>query len=94
MGKDKSLSEITEGFTKFPQILVNVKVREKLPFDKVSEIAEAVAELERELGAKGRLLLRYSGTENLARVMIEGENQTKIETQANGLAEIIRKNLG
>ncbi len=89
--KDKSLSEMTEGFIKFPQILVNVKVREKLPFESVAEIAEATAELESELGAKGRLLLRYSGTENLARVMIEGENQTAIETQANGLAEIIRK---
>jgi len=89
--KDKSLSEMTEGFIKFPQILVNVKVREKLPFESVAEIAEAAAELESELGAKGRLLLRYSGTENLARVMIEGENQTAIETQANGLAEIIRK---
>jgi len=89
--KDKSLSEMTEGFIKFPQILVNVKVREKLPFESVAEIAEAAAKLEDELGAKGRLLLRYSGTENLARVMIEGENQTAIETQANGLAEIIRK---
>ncbi len=82
---------MTEGFIKFPQILVNVKVREKLPFESVAEIAEAAAKLEDELGAKGRLLLRYSGTENLARVMIEGENQTAIETQANGLAEIIRK---
>jgi len=94
MAKDKSLSEMTEGFTKFPQILVNVKVREKLPFESVAEIAEAAAKLEEELGAKGRLLLRYSGTENLARVMIEGENQTAIETQANGLAEIIKKGLG
>ena len=89
--KDKSLSEMTEGFIKFPQILVNVKVREKLPFESVAEIAEAAAKLEDELGAKGRLLLRYSGTENLARVMIEGENQTKIEAQANSLAEIIKK---
>lgn len=94
MGKGKSLSEMTTGFTKFPQILVNIKVREKLPFDEVPEIAEAAAGLERELGAKGRLLLRYSGTENLARVMIEGENQAEIETQANSLAEIIKKSLG
>ena len=94
MGKGKSLSEMTTGFTKFPQILVNVKVREKLPFEEVSEIAEAAAKLERELGAKGRLLLRYSGTENLARVMIEGENQAQIEAQANNLAEIIKKSLG
>ena len=94
VGKGKSFSEMIGGFTKFPQILVNVKVREKQPFESVAEIAEATAELERELGAKGRLLLRYSGTENLARVMIEGENQTEIETQANNLAEIIKKSLG
>lgn len=94
MERGKSLSQMTEGFTKFPQILVNVKVREKQPFESVAVIAEAAAELERELGGKGRLLLRYSGTENLARVMIEGENQTVIETQANGLAEIIKKCLG
>ena len=94
MGKGKSLSEMTTGFTKFPQILVNVKVREKSPFEEVSDIAAAAAKLEEELGAKGRLLLRYSGTENLARVMIEGENQAQIETQANNLAEIIKKSLG
>jgi phosphoglucosamine mutase len=93
MAKGKSLSEMTTDFTKFPQILVNVKVREKLPFEEVSEIAEATAKLEKELGSKGRLLLRYSGTENLARVMIEGENQAEIEMQANVLAEIIKKSL-
>lgn len=92
--KQKSLSALTEGLTKFPQILVNVKVREKQPFESVAEIAEAAATLERELGAKGRLLLRYSGTENLARVMIEGENQARIEEQAHDLANVIRKTLG
>ena len=50
--------------------------------------------MENELDGKGRLLLRYSGTENLARVMIEGENQTEIETQAHRLAEIIKTSLG
>lgn len=89
----KTLSEMTNGFTRFPQILVNVKVREKLPFEEVPQIAEASNRLEKELGEKGRLLLRYSGTENLARVMIEGENQAQIEAQANRLAEIISKSL-
>ncbi len=86
----KSLSQITEGFTRFPQILVNVKVNEKRPFEEVPEIVEASKKLEAELGGKGRLLLRYSGTENLARVMIEGENQNDIERQANWLAEVIK----
>lgn len=90
---EKALSEMTAGFVRFPQVLVNVKVREKLPFEEVAEIAEAAAKIERELGKKGRLLLRYSGTENLARVMIEGESQRQIERQANRLAEVIEKNL-
>lgn len=89
----KTFSEMTSGFTRFPQILVNVKVAEKRPFEDVAEIASASNELEKQLDGKGRLLLRYSGTENLARVMIEGENQTEIESQANALAEIIRKSL-
>lgn len=90
----KSLSEMCAGFTRFPQILVNVKVREKVPFEEVAEIVEASKQIENELGNKGRLLLRYSGTENLARVMIEGENQNEIDAQANRLAEIIKKSLG
>ncbi len=90
----QTLSELTAGFTQYPQILVNVKVREKLPFEEVAEIAEAAAAIEDQLGGKGRLLLRYSGTENLARVMIEGENQAQIEHQAHSLAEIIKISLG
>jgi phosphoglucosamine mutase len=92
--KGKSLSEMTRGFTRYPQILVNVKVREKLPFEEVFEIAEASKTVETELDGKGRLLLRYSGTENLARVMIEGENQTQIESQAHRLADVIKMSLG
>lgn len=90
----KSLSEITEGFTRFPQVLENVRVREKRPFEDVSEISEAARKTEDILGTKGRLLLRYSGTENLARVMIEGENQAEIEIHAKNLAAVIKTNLG
>jgi phosphoglucosamine mutase len=93
-GNGKTLSQVTEGFTQFPQILVNIKVREKLPFEDVPEISQAAQIVENELGENGRLLLRYSGTENLARVMIEGENQATIDKQANYLAEIIKKSLG
>lgn len=91
---NKSLSQMTTGFTRFPQILVNVKVEKKLPFETVKEINQSAKEIENELGTKGRLLLRYSGTENLARVMIEGERQEQIEAQANRLAGIIKKTLG
>jgi phosphoglucosamine mutase len=91
--RNQSLSEMLSEFVKYPQILVNVKVREKLPFDTVPEIADAAKVLEKELDGHGRLLLRYSGTENLARVMIEGKDQNEITKQANYLAEIIRSSL-
>lgn len=89
----KPLSELTEGFRRFPQILVNVRVREKLPFDQISSIISLVRKTEEKLGGRGRLLLRYSGTEPLARVMIEGEKQDEIEAYANGLARAIKAEL-
>lgn len=92
--KGKKFSEMTAGFTRYPQILVNVKVTEKLPFEEVKEIVSASKALEKRLDGNGRLLLRYSGTENLARVMIEGQDQAEIETQANELAEVIKNSLG
>jgi len=90
----KSLSESVEGFVRYPQVLVNVRVREKRPFESVPVVADAAKEVEQKLGGTGRLLLRYSGTENLARVMIEGKNQTEIENLAKGLGEIIERSLG
>jgi phosphoglucosamine mutase len=92
--KAKPFSEMLNGFTRYPQVLINVQVREKQPFEDVAEISKAARKIEDELDQKGRLLLRYSGTENLARVMIEGKDQTEIERQANGLAEVIRTSLG
>ncbi|MDQ2974319.1 MAG: phosphoglucosamine mutase [Acidobacteriota bacterium] len=90
----KTLHELTEGFRTFPQILVNVEVRTKQPFVGVPSIQNAARNIEAELGSKGRLLLRYSGTEPLARVMIEGESQNEIEKYANELAGVIQKELG
>jgi phosphoglucosamine mutase len=91
---DKRFSELTEGFQTYPQILVNVRVREKRPFEEVPELADAAAKLEAKLAGSGRLLLRYSGTENLARVMIEGKDQYEIEKDANELADLIGRALG
>lgn len=88
------LDELTRGFERYPQVLVNVRVREKRPFEEVERIREASRQVEERLGAHGRLLLRYSGTEALARVMIEGERQEEIEALAEQLAEAIRAELG
>ena len=90
----KALHELTEGFQTFPQILVNVAVKVKQPFAEVAAIQRAARNIEAELGLRGRLLLRYSGTEPLARVMIEGENQDEIEKHASELASVIQKSLG
>jgi phosphoglucosamine mutase len=89
-----ALDELTRGFERYPQVLVNVRVREKQPFDDVPRIRETAREVEAQLGSRGRLLLRYSGTEALARVMIEGERQEEIEKLAEQLASTIRAELG
>ena len=95
MAKDgKSLHELTEGFQSFPQILVNIEVKVKQPFDEVPAIQRVAREIESDLGANGRLLLRYSGTEPLARVMIEGESHDEIEKHASALASVIKETLG
>jgi phosphoglucosamine mutase len=90
----RPLEELTEGFTRYPQVLTNVRVRERTPFEEIEEVARASAEVRARLGERGRLLLRYSGTELLARVMIEGQSQREIETLAEGLAAVIRRQLG
>jgi phosphoglucosamine mutase len=92
--KQRSLSEAVEGFVRYPQILVNVRVRGKKPFESVEAIATAARRIEHELSGTGRLLLRYSGTENLARVMVEGQDQAEIERLAKELASIIETELG
>lgn len=92
--KNESLESLVSGFTSYPQVLVNVRVREKPPFSEVVVIANAMHEAEVKLGENGRLLLRYSGTEPLARVMIEGERQDVIEREANSIAAVIKEAIG
>jgi len=91
---EKSLGQATAGFQTYPQILLNVRVREKRPFGELAGVQAAVAEVEDLLANKGRLLLRYSGTEPLARVMIEGENQHQIEAYAEKIAAAIKQEIG
>lgn len=91
---DKTLTQVTTGFQQYPQILVNVRVREKVPFAELPAVQAQVKEVEERLSHKGRLLLRYSGTEPLARVMIEGESQFEIEGYAERIAEAIKRAIG
>jgi phosphoglucosamine mutase len=90
----QSLAEMTAGFKQYPQILLNVRVREKVPFDQMDSVQAALQAVEELLSQKGRLLLRYSGTEKLARVMIEGENQEQIEDYAASIAAAIEREIG
>jgi phosphoglucosamine mutase len=91
---NKTLAELVSGFVRYPQILVNVRVRHKKPFAELPSVQRLAREIEQRLGDRGRLLLRYSGTESLARVMIEGESEREVQTQANALAEAIKSELG
>lgn len=90
----KQLSELIVGFEKYPQILLNVRVREKVPFAELDRVQKVVNEVQERLSQNGRLLLRYSGTEPLARVMIEGANQSEIDRYADQIAETIRAEIG
>jgi phosphoglucosamine mutase len=90
----KSLSELAKCVERYPQILVNIDVKEKRPFDEFSSIRKAIEGARAKLAGSGRLLVRYSGTEYLARVMVEGRDRKEIEAMASGIADAIRKELG
>jgi len=90
----QSCGDLLADFHRFPQILVNVKVRRREPFDSIPELAAAVRSVEDHIRSKGRLLLRYSGTEPLARIMLEGPDQGEIQGLANYLEDAIRRHLG
>ena len=90
----KSLAELTRDFQRYPQVLINVRVSEKKPFAEMPAIKKLADEIQRDLGERGRLLLRYSGTERLARVMIEGKDESDVKAKANSLADAIRTEIG
>ncbi|MBI2360926.1 MAG: phosphoglucosamine mutase [Deltaproteobacteria bacterium] len=92
--KGKRLSELSKILTKLPQILLNVGVREKKEIWRMPALRQKIAVAERELGGRGRVLVRYSGTEPLARVMLEGENEDRIRQMAQEIADHIRNQIG
>ncbi len=87
-------SELVKGLKEFPQILQNVWVREKIDFREFPEIIQVIEEVKAQLAGVGRLDVRYSGTESLARVMVEGEDKTQIEELARKTTDVIAKYLG
>ena len=91
---DKPLGDLVRELKQFPQIIRNVRVREKLPLDSIPEICRAMDECKDELADRGRLVVRYSGTEKLARVMVEAEQAEVVERHAAQIAEAIDRTLG
>jgi len=90
----KPLSELAQVMTSLPQVLVNVRVRKKADLADIAPVKQVLDEVEAELAGKGRVLVRYSGTEPLLRVMIEGEDELRITEQADRVASAVRERLG
>ena len=90
----KGVDELTEDLKVFPQVIVNVKVREKRPLDGIPAVAAAIRAAGEELKDSGRVVIRYSGTEALARVMIEAESEEAMKRHAEAIAAAIRAELG
>jgi phosphoglucosamine mutase len=90
----KPLSQLKSIMTPFPQVLLNVAVRSKPPLEEVPDICEAIRKAQSELGADGRVLIRYSGTEPLCRVMVEGPTKQQTEGICAALAKTVRAAIG
>lgn len=89
----KPLSTLLDEIELYPQVMKNVTVKEKKPFKELPEVEKAVESVNKKLKDTGRVLLRYSGTENLARVMVEGEDETLVNTCCDELVEVVQKSL-
>ena len=88
-----SLSELSNVMTKYPQVLLNVRVADKNGWDKNAAIAEIIKKYQEELGENGQILVRASGTEPLIRIMAEGPNQERLEQITNAIADVVNKEL-
>lgn len=91
---DSKLSDLASFVKRYPQVCVNVKVTSKPPLESISEIQENIAKIESTLGDSGRVLVRYSGTENICRIMIEGNKLKHVTQLANSLADVVRHAIG
>jgi phosphoglucosamine mutase len=89
----RKLSELTSHYQRFPQALLGIRVAQKKPIESLPGVQRAIREVEAELGDRGRVLIRYSGTEPLARIMVEGENIENVESIAQHLADELARAL-
>jgi phosphoglucosamine mutase len=91
---EKPLSELADIMIPLPQVLVNARVREKRDIYSINEVATAIRDIEQKLGNEGRVFIRYSGTEPLLRVMIEGQDKYEITTWANEICDLVKRHIG
>ena len=89
----RKLSELLSDFQRYPQVLVNLEVANKLPLEDLPSVQAAVRKVEEDLAGHGRVLIRYSGTELKARVMVEGEDEARVRELAEDLADELRRSL-
>ena len=90
----KTLSELRQILLKFPQVLWNITVREKVPFEQFGALTARMAEAESRLHGRGRVMLRYSGTEQKARLLLEGPDTDELNALAEGIMEELTRNIG
>jgi len=90
----KSVDKLAVGFKKYPQLLINVKVKEKRDFKKIPLLSKIVQKAQKKLKGNGRLVLRYSGTEKLGRIMVEGSSKKSIQAIVESIAVVIQKEIG
>ena len=90
----RTLADLSADLTTYPQVLLNVRVREKVALQGVPAVADAIARVESRVAGQGRLLVRYSGTEPLLRVMLEGQQQDEIRSWAQEIVDVVKEHLG
>ena len=93
-GSGQTFGELLRGYEPFPQLIRNIRVREKPPLEAIPSVAQAITECCLELGERGRVVVRYSGTEPLARVMVEGPEASAVEDHTTRIAAAIKSALG
>ncbi|MDD3818735.1 MAG: phosphoglucosamine mutase [Actinomycetota bacterium] len=91
--ENKSLYELSKIMKTYPQVLINVEVKRKAPLEEIPELRSVISEVEKELGDEGRVLVRYSGTQSICRVMLEGSDNSGVERLAGKIARVIEEKL-
>jgi phosphoglucosamine mutase len=90
----RELADLADDLTTYPQVLLNVRVREKTDLETIPEVAAVMRQVEEQLAGNGRLLVRYSGTEPLLRVMLEGQDLQEIDRWAHAIVDAVNKTIG